>query len=71
MESQAELVVFATLRSYSVVTDHLSTPLAVYGQRGTKTWQAQFDAYGAVRRGLDRDCSFRYQGQYEETETGL
>ena len=59
--------------AYSVVADHLGTPLELYDQAGRKTWQAQLDAYGAVRRGLGRaqDCPFRYQGQYEDTETGL
>jgi RHS repeat-associated protein len=59
--------------AYSVVCDHLGTPLELYDQRGTKTWQAQLDSYGAVREGKGRpqDCPFRYQGQYEDTETGL
>jgi RHS repeat-associated protein len=59
--------------AYSVVTDHLGTPLELYDQRGTKTWQAQLDSYGAVRegKGKPQDCPFRYQGQYEDVETGL
>ena len=59
--------------SYSVVTDHLGTPLELYDGTGQKTWQAQLDSYGAVRQGLGRaqDCPFRYQGQYEDVETGL
>ena len=58
---------------YSVVADHLGTPLALYDARGRKTWQAQLDSYGAVREGKGRphDCPFRYQGQYEDVETGL
>ncbi|RZK32259.1 MAG: RHS repeat-associated core domain-containing protein, partial [Hymenobacter sp.] len=41
--------------------------------QGRKTWQAQLDSYGAVRegRGKAQDCPFRYQGQYEDVETGL
>ena len=56
-----------------MVCDHLGTPLELYDQRGTKTWLAQLDSYGAVREGKGRpqDCPFRYQGQYEDTETGL
>ncbi|RPD43491.1 RHS repeat protein, partial [Hymenobacter sediminis] len=59
--------------SYSVVCDHLGTPLELYDQAGTKTWQAQLDSYGQVRQGKGKpqDCPFRYQGQYEDTETGL
>ena len=56
-----------------MVSDHLGTPLELYDGGGTKTWQAQLDSYGQVRVGLGRvqDCPFRYQGQYEDTETGL
>ena len=59
--------------AYSVVCDHLGTPLELYDAQGRKTWQAQLDSYGAVRegRGQARDCPFRYQGQYEDQETGL
>ncbi|RPD43599.1 hypothetical protein DNI29_23445 [Hymenobacter sediminis] len=59
--------------SYSVVCDHLGTPLALYDARGTKTWQAQLDSYGQVRQGQGKpqDCPFRYQGQYEDVEMGL
>ncbi|GAA4027343.1 hypothetical protein GCM10022409_09160 [Hymenobacter glaciei] len=57
----------------SVVCDHLGTPMAMYDQHGNATWEAQFDAYGAIRqgKGQPQDCPFRYQGQYEDTETGL
>ncbi|RZK27876.1 MAG: hypothetical protein EOO63_12450, partial [Hymenobacter sp.] len=59
--------------AYSVVADHLGTPLELYDQTGQKTWQAQLDCYGGVRqgRGQAQDCPFRYQGQYEDVETGL
>ncbi|RZK37617.1 MAG: hypothetical protein EOO61_08745, partial [Hymenobacter sp.] len=59
--------------SYSVVCDHLGTPLTLYNEQGNPTWQAQFDSYGAIRQGLGQaqDCPFRYQGQYEDVETGL
>ena len=47
--------------------------MELYDQAGTKTWQAQLDSYGQVRagKGKPQDCPFRYQGQYEDTETGL
>ncbi|MGI4835813.1 MAG: RHS repeat-associated core domain-containing protein [Janthinobacterium lividum] len=59
--------------AYSIVVDHLGTPLELYDERGTKTWQARLDSYGAVRegKGKPQDCPFRYQGQYEDVETGL
>ncbi|RZK27878.1 MAG: hypothetical protein EOO63_12460, partial [Hymenobacter sp.] len=37
--------------AYSVVADHLGTPLELYDQTGQKTWQAQLDCYGGVRQG--------------------
>ncbi|RPD43595.1 hypothetical protein DNI29_23415 [Hymenobacter sediminis] len=57
----------------SVVCDHLGTPLALYDDQGLVTWEAELDSYGAVRRGRGaaQDCPFRYQGQYEDVETGL
>lgn len=59
--------------AYSVVADHLGTPLELYDGQGQQTWQAQLDSYGAVRQGTGQaqECPFRYQGQYEDAETGL
>jgi RHS repeat-associated protein len=46
----------------------------MYDDEGKKTWSAELDIYGRVRtfdgRSL-KDCPFRYQGQYEDSETGL
>ncbi|MDR2950593.1 MAG: DUF6531 domain-containing protein [Prevotella sp.] len=61
-------------KSYSIVTDYLGTPTHMYDQQGQKTWHAQLDIYGRVRTfdGSDiSDCPFRYQGQYQDSETGL
>lgn len=61
-------------KSYSIVTNHLGTPTEMYDSNGVKTWSAELDIYGCVhtfaRRSLS-DCPFRYQGQYEDEETGL
>ena len=59
--------------AYSVVCDHLGTPLTMYDGQGRATWEMSLDSYGGVRqgRGKAQDCPFRYQGQYEDTETGL
>ncbi|MDR2914071.1 MAG: AHH domain-containing protein [Tannerella sp.] len=58
----------------SIVTDYLGTPTQMYDDEGKKTWSAELDIYGRVRtfdgRSL-KDCPFRYQGQYEDAETGL
>jgi RHS repeat-associated protein len=72
-ESFAPLAKLTAWGRYSVVTDHVGTPLEMYDQAGGKTWQAQLDSYGGVREGQGKpqDCPFRYQGQYEDVETGL
>lgn len=59
--------------AYNVVCDHLGTPLGMYNSQGQPCWEASLDSYGAVRegRGRPQDCPFRYQGQYEDPETGL
>ena len=46
----------------------------MYDAEGIKTWQAGFDIYGKIRTFAGRslnDCPFRYQGQCEDSETGL
>jgi RHS repeat-associated protein len=46
----------------------------MYDDRGEKTWEADLDIYGKVHTFAGRslsDCPFRYQGQYEDNETGL
>ncbi|WP_441656236.1 RHS repeat-associated core domain-containing protein [Fibrella musci] len=57
----------------SILTDHLGTPLDMVDQGGQRTWSAQTTAYGRVRiqEGTRAACPFRFQGQYEDVETGL
>jgi RHS repeat-associated protein len=60
--------------SQSILTDYLGTPIEMYGANGEKTWKAQLDIYGRVRTFVGSslsDCPFRYQGQYQDSETGL
>ncbi len=60
--------------TYSIITDYLGTPVEMYNSKGEKTWQAEYDIYGKVRKlvkGSLADCPFRYQGQYEDVETEL
>ncbi|MEN7551956.1 RHS repeat-associated core domain-containing protein [Rapidithrix thailandica] len=41
---------------------------------GNLVWQAELNIYGKIRtlaKGSIQDCPFRYQGQYEDAETGL
>jgi RHS repeat-associated protein len=72
-DSFAPLAKLTTQGAYSVVCDHLGTPLSLHDAQGVTTWELQLDSYGSVRQGRGRaqDCPFRYQGQYEDVETGL
>jgi RHS repeat-associated protein len=60
-------------RQYSIITDHLGTPCEAYDENGEKVWACELDIHGKVRK-LAGDAElvpFRYQGQYEDEETGL
>ncbi|WP_051107662.1 RHS repeat-associated core domain-containing protein [Paenibacillus fonticola] len=60
---------------YSIVTDHLGTPVKMYDEHGEQVWSCELDIYGNVRKfilkGDHNACPFRYPGQYEDVETGL
>lgn len=62
---------------YSIVTDYLGTPVAMFDAHGRKVWSAEIDGFGRLReletaQGFDRHaCPFRWPGQYEDAETGL
>lgn len=59
---------------FSIITDYLGTPVEMYNAEGEKTWAVEYDIYGKVRKlvkGSAKDCPFRYQGQFEDEETGL
>ncbi len=53
-------------------TDHLGTPLRMTDTQGREIWRARNDDWGAVRdeRG-ETDQPIRFQGQWEDGETGL
>ncbi|MFL0081248.1 HNH/ENDO VII family nuclease [Tenacibaculum maritimum] len=50
-----------------------STPIQAYDARGNIVWECELDIYGKVRNlhGEKTFIPFRYQGQYEDIETGL
>jgi RHS repeat-associated protein len=60
-------------KHYSIITDHLGTPLSMFDEAGVQTWGAELDIYGVVKnlQGERNDCPFRYPGQYEDCETGF
>ena len=50
-ESFAPVAKLTSRGSYSVVCDHLGTPLELYDAQGQATWQMILDSYGGVRQG--------------------
>ncbi|PSK89093.1 RHS repeat-associated protein [Taibaiella chishuiensis] len=60
-------------QQYSIVNDYLGTPVQAFDNQGKKVWECELDIYGKVRKitGDPGFIPFRYQGQYEDAETGL
>ena len=69
---------------YSIMTDYLGTPAEAYDDSGTLVWKRELDINGKIMpAGKDRYgrtmkdigeknfIPFRFQGQYEDEETGL
>ena len=59
--------------SFSIVTDYLGTPLQAFDNNGNKVWEQELDIFGRERTGNNKSSfiPFKYQGQYEDAETGL
>jgi len=60
-------------KHYSILSDYLGVPFAAYDDTGVAQWSCELDIYGKVRKlvGSKGFIPFRYQGQYEDVETGL
>jgi RHS repeat-associated protein len=61
-------------KKLSIVSNYMGTPEAMYDEEGRKSWSCELSSYGKVRSfegEYKTDCPFRYQGQYEDAETGL
>lgn len=59
--------------NFSIISDHLGTPVEAYDAEGKCVWTAELDIYGRAIEHMG-DVSFvpfRYQGQYEDVETGM
>ena len=56
---------------FSVISDYLGTPLQAYDKQGNKVWEQELDIYGRQRKRPSSFIPFKYQGQYEDAETGL
>ncbi len=59
--------------SYTIVQDYLGTPIQALDSKGEVVWDCVLDIYGEVFRlkGKRDFIPFRFQGQYEDQETGL
>ena len=61
-------------KHYSIITDHLGTPIEAYNQEGELIWECEQDLYGNSRQGFAKEnirCPFKYQGQYYDSEVEL
>ena len=56
---------------FSIISDYLGTPLQAYNKQGNKVWEQELDIYGRQRKRPSSFIPFKYQGQYEDSETGL
>ena len=58
--------------SYSIVQEYLGTPIQALDSKGEVVWDCILDIYGDVLelRGERNFIPFRFQGQYEDGETG-
>ena len=59
--------------SYTIVQDYLGTPIQALDSKGNVVWDCILDIYGEVLEVRGEKCfiPFRFQGQYEDEETGL
>ncbi|NJK32747.1 MAG: hypothetical protein HC927_10240, partial [Deltaproteobacteria bacterium] len=72
-ETLAPMAKLVEGRAYSVVCDHLGTPIAMFDEIGRRVWAMEMTTWGERRivQGEAGDCPFRFLGQVEDLETGL
>ena len=67
-------------KAYSIISDHLGTPILAVDSEGNEVWNRQLDIYGRVKREIKASSlgddvrpfiPFFYQGQYYDFETKL
>jgi len=67
-------------KAYSIISDHLGTPILAIDSDGMEVWIRQLDIYGRVRKEYKHSSlgdevfpfvPFLYQGQYYDFETNL
>ena len=64
---------FKGQKYYSLVSDHLGTPIRAYTAMGDKVWERELDSCGNARMTIGDEgfCTYLYQGQTQDKETGL
>jgi RHS repeat-associated protein len=72
-ESYAPMAKLAAGNAYSILTDHLGTPTAMFDTAGSEIWSATVDIDGSYRSetGAAGSCPITWPGQYRDHETGL
>ena len=80
-ESHAPMAKLVGDQAYSIVTDHIGTPVGIYDNSGAQVWSAEIAISGELvglkgasdesQIALSAACPFRWAGQYEDIETGL
>ena len=59
-------------KKYSILADHLGTPIEMYQDDGSLFWERQLNANGKVIKETHQgSCPFLFQGQYYDTEIEL
>lgn len=75
-DSFAPLAKLTDKQTYSVISNHLGTPITMLNNDGKTVWKAELDIYGEPffrdwGNTEETNCPFRFPGQYEDVETGL
>ncbi len=58
-------------KTYSIISDHLGTPILSFDENGKKVWERELDIYGKAIKGDSNFIPFLYQGQFFDEETEL
>ncbi|BAV06255.1 RHS repeat-associated core domain-containing protein [Filimonas lacunae] len=59
-------------KKYSLISDHLGTPIQGYNDAGNLVWERQLDSYGSVKtiKGDSGFCNYLFQGQSFDSDIG-
>ena len=55
---------------FTITSGYFATPMQTYDKQGNKVWEQELDIYGRQRKRPSAFIPFKYQGQYEDAETG-